>query len=237
MDEMAHLGDAHVALYYVSPGPSVVRATLQKGAWRFDAMTVGLPNPRAFGLEQVVRTTYIGGRAAFHLEWADLALGTTQARAFALRAEGALVEPALAVPSQRDLAERPAACGTAVRDATPRVIARALPGTRHAVIVSDPVDPPRAMLTGDAVLHGTPEAPCAAGFEVLMVRTNSDRGVDERGIVLLDDLEHAWLLRRVEAPEGGLPRVEYRGMSCRFEPGLEIPDELSGDPAVGDADR
>jgi hypothetical protein len=237
MDEMAHVGDAHVALYYLSPGPSVVRATLDKGAWRFDAMTVGLPNPRAFGLEQVVRTTYVGGRAAFHLEWADPVLGTAEARAFALRATGALVEPPRAVPTQRDLAERPAACNAAVRDATPRVIARALPGTRHAVIVSDPVDPPRAMLTGDAVLYGTAEAPCAAGFEVSTVRTSADRAADERAIVLLDDLEHAWLLRRVEPADGGLARVEYRGMSCRFEPGLEIPDELTGDPGAGDADR
>ena len=121
--------------------------------------------------------------------------------------------------------------------ATPRVIGRALPGTRHPVIVSDPVDPPRAMLTGDAVLHGTSEAPCAAGFEVSVVRAGVDRGADERGVVLLDDLEHAWLVRRVDAPDGGLARVEYRGMSCRFEPGLEIPDELLGEPAVGDADR
>ena len=237
MDEMAHVGDAHVALYYLSPGPSVVRATLDKNAWRFDAMTVGLPNPRAFGLEQVVRTTYVGGRAAFHLEWADPVLGTAEARVFALRADGALVEPALSVPTQRDLAERPAACSAAVREASPRVIGRALPGTRHPVVVSDPVDPPRAMLTGDAVLHGTSEAPCAAGFEVSVVRASAERGADERGVVLLDDLEHAWLLRRVDAPDGGLARVEYRGMSCRFEPGLEIPDELLGEPAVGDADR
>ena len=236
-DEMAHVGDAHLSLYYVSPGPSVVRGVLDKGAWSFDAVTVGLPNPRAFGLEQVVRTTYVGGRAAFHLEWVDPVAQTAEARVFPLRSEGALVDAPIAVPTLRALGDRPVACTPGVRESTPRVIGRALPGARHAVVVSDPVDPPRAMITGDAVLHGTPEAPCAAAFEIEHARATVERTADERGIVLLDDLEHAWLLRRTEAPDGGPPRVEYRSMSCRFEPGLEIPDELLGEPAVGDADR
>jgi hypothetical protein len=86
------------------------------------------------------------------------------------------------------------------------------------------------------VLHGTPEAPCAAALEVDVVRTGTERVADERGLLLMDDLEHAWLLRRIDHPETG-GRVEYRSMSCRFEPGLEIPEELLGEPAVGDADR
>ena len=237
IDEMAHVGDAHVSLYTVNPGLSLVRGSLEKGAWTFDAVTVGLPNPRAFGLEQVIRTTYVGGRVAFHLEWVDPVLQKAEARVFPLRASGALVDAPLAVPTMRHLGDRPVACAPAAREATPRVIGRALPGTRHAVIVSDPVDPPRAMLTGDAVLYGSPEAPCAAAFEVDPVRSGSERAPDERAILLLDDLEHAWLLRRVEAQDGGPARVEYRSMSCRFEPGLEIPEELLAEPAVGDADR
>jgi hypothetical protein len=69
------------------------------------------------------------------------------------------------------------------------------------------------------------------------VRSGTERPADERGILLLDDLEHAWLVRRIDQQEAGGPRVEYRGMSCRYEPGLEIPEELLGEPAVGDADR
>jgi photosystem II stability/assembly factor-like uncharacterized protein len=235
-DEMTHIGDAHVALYYLTSGLSVVRGVAGKGAWAFDAVTVGLPNPRAFGLEQTISVTYLGGRMAYHLEWVDPALMTAEARLFPLRAEGPLVDAPIAVPTLRSLSDRPVACSSGVRESTPRVIARALPGTHHPVLVSDAVDPPRAMLTGDAVLHGTPEAPCAAALEVEAVRSGAERGADERGILLLDDLEHAWLLRRVDRPEGGV-RLEYRSMSCRFEPGLEIPEELLGEPAVGDADR
>ncbi|HEX6271787.1 MAG TPA: hypothetical protein VFZ53_02050, partial [Polyangiaceae bacterium] len=219
------------------PGLAVVRGALEQGAFRFDAVTIGMPNPQAFGLEQVVRTTYVQGRAAFHLEWVDPATQAAEARVFPLRASGALVDAPLAVPTLRDLAERPAPCSAGIRDATPRIIGRALPGTRHPVVVSDPIDPPRAMLTGDAVLHGTPESPCAAAFEVDAVRTAAERVADERGIVPLDDLEHAWLMRRAGSEDGGAPRVEYRSMSCRFEPGLEIPEELLGEPAVSDADR
>jgi hypothetical protein len=38
----------------------------------------------------------------------------------------------------------------------------------------------------------------------------------------------------VDEPSG--QRIEYRSMSCRFEPGLEIPEELLGEPSVSDAD-
>jgi hypothetical protein len=235
-DEMAHVGDAHVALYYLTAGLSVVRGVAGKGAWAFDAVTVGLPNPRAFGLEQSIQVTYLGGRMAYHLEWVDPALMTAEARLFPLRAQGPLVDAPVAVPTLRSLGDRPVACTPSVREATPRVIARVLPGTRHPVLISDPVDPPRAMLTGDAVLHGTPEAPCAAALEVDAVRSGQERAAEERGLLLMDDLEHAWLLRRADHPETGA-RVEYRSMSCRFEPGLEIPEELLGEPVVGDADR
>ncbi|HEX6274142.1 MAG TPA: hypothetical protein VFZ53_13935, partial [Polyangiaceae bacterium] len=143
IDEMAHVGDAHVSLYYVRPGLAVVRGALEQGAFRFDAVTIGMPNPQAFGLEQVVRTTYVQGRAAFHLEWVDPATQAAEARVFPLRASGALVDAPLGVPTLRDLAERPAPCSAGIRDATPRIIGRALPGTRHPVVVSDPIDPPR----------------------------------------------------------------------------------------------
>jgi hypothetical protein len=235
-DEMAHVGDVHVAIYYLMPGPSVVRGALAKGTWTFDAVTVGLPNPRAFGLEQTARVTYLGMRMAFHLEWVDPVMQTADARLFALRGDGALVDPPVSVPTMRSLGDRPNACSAGVRDTTPRVIGRVLPGTRHPVIISDAVDPPRAMLSGDGVLYGSPDAPCAAALELEPVRSGTERPADERGIVLLDDLEHAWLVRRVEPQEAAAPRVEYRGMSCRYEPGLEIPEELLGEP-VGDADR
>jgi photosystem II stability/assembly factor-like uncharacterized protein len=237
-DEMAHVGETHLGLYYVSPGPAVVRAAAGKSGWGFDAVTIGLSNPRAFGLEQTVSLAYLGDRMAFHVEWVDPVAQTAEARLFALRAEGAMVDPAVVVPTLRSFAERPTACSSAARESSPRIIGRALPGTRHPVIVSDPVDPPRAMLSGDAVLHGTQEAPCVAAFELETVRSSADRDVEERGIVLLDDLEHAWLLRRTLGQDSSGPRVEYRSMSCRFEPGLELPEELvGGDVSGGDADR
>jgi hypothetical protein len=236
-DEMARFGEAHLALYLQGSGPSLVRGVLRKGAWEFDAVTVGLPNPRAFGLEQTHLTTYLGGRMAIRVESVDPVALTAEGRLFALRADGTLVDPPVQSPTLRDLPERPVACTPGVRESTGRVVARALPGTRHPVIVSDAVDPPRAMITGDFVLHGTPESPCAAALEVETVRAGQERVAEESGILLFDDLEHAWLLRRVDSAEVGAPHIEYRSMSCRFEPGLEIPEELLGEPTAGDADR
>ena len=85
------------------------------------------------------------------------------------------------------------------------------------------------MLSGDAVLHGTRESPCAAAFELNPPSsTAGEPGVMERGILLLHDLEHAWLFRQARDAERA--QIQYRSMSCRFEPNLEIPEEIQRAP-------
>jgi hypothetical protein len=87
------------------------------------------------------------------------------------------------------------------------------------------------MITGDAVLFGSAEAPCAAAFEVLPVTgSGTEPPPAERVILLLDDLEHAWMIRQVREPGAERTGIEYRTMSCRFEPNLEVPEEIQRSP-------
>ena len=227
--EMGHLGSEHVGLMLLGKGGALARARLDGAAWVFDAAGVGLPDPEAFGVVQVVNITYQAGQAALHVEELDERGRSARARIFPLRASGAVIGTPSAVPTELDLPSQPVACSPAERATTARLVARGYPGTRHPVVVTDAIEPPRALLTGDAVLYGSRTAPCAAAFEIHPVPGGvPDPGVTEGGIVLLDDLEHAWLLRKPRDTGSEGPRIEYRGMSCRFDPALELPQEILG---------
>jgi photosystem II stability/assembly factor-like uncharacterized protein len=229
--EMAHLGSEHVGLMLLARGGALARARMTKDAWVFDAASVGLPDPEAFGVAQLVDITYFKGAAALHVENLDERGRRAEARLFPLNADGPVAGGAVAVPTELDLPATPAACTPVERATTARLVARGYPGAHHPVVVSDAVEPPRAMLTGDAVLHGTKAAPCAAAFALHSAPGGApDPAAPESGLVLLDDLAHAWLFRRSRENGADGARVEYRGMSCRFEPNLELPEEILNAP-------
>jgi hypothetical protein len=180
---------------------------------------------------QVVNITYQAGRGALHVEELDERGRGARARLFPLRATGAVIDAPTAVPTELDLPSQPTPCSAAERAASARLVARGYPGARHPVVVSDAIEPPRSLLSGDAVLHGSRQSPCAAAFEIHPAPGGApDPGVAEGGIILLDDLEHAWLFRKPRDTNAEGPRVEYRSMSCRFDPALELPPEILDAP-------
>ncbi|HTQ07032.1 MAG TPA: hypothetical protein VMI54_24410, partial [Polyangiaceae bacterium] len=228
--EMAHLGSDHVGLMLLARGGALARARLDNGVWQFDAASVGLPDPEAFGTAQVINITYLNGQAALHVEELDERGRQSEAHVYALSGQGPVTGPPIAAPTELDLGATPVACTPPERAATARLVTRGFPGARHPVVVSDQVEPPRALLSGDAVLYGTKSAPCAAAFELHSAPGGGvDPATTEGGLLMLDDLAHAWLFRRTrEGNEGA--RVEYRSMSCRFDPNLELPDEILNAP-------
>jgi hypothetical protein len=229
--EMAHLGAEHVGLAMVGRGRAVVRARKQGDDFTFQAAAVGLPDPEAFGRLVEVKITYVGGQAALHVEEQDQMAESASARVLPLRGSGAVIEPPRSAPTQADLPPLPLPCSADTKRASARVVARLFPGTRHPVVVTDAVEPPRGMISGEAVLFGSAESPCAAAFEVLPVTVGgTEPPPAERGILLLDDLEHAWLIRQSREPGVERTGVEYRTMSCRFEPSLEVPEEIQRSP-------
>jgi hypothetical protein len=230
--EMARVGNDHLGILLYAGGAAVVRARQAPGGWQFDAGVTGLAAPQSFGLSMDFGITYLNGRAAFHVELDDLLGRGGTAQIFPLRGEGAVIDAPLRVPTQADLPLQPLPCGSAERQGTARVIAPFLHGTRHPVIVNDAVDAPRLMLTAEAVLHGTPESPCIAAFSVEPVANEAGVKPTETALIAPDDLEHAWLFRQMPSVGGAGARSEYRAMSCRFSPTLEIPTELYREPGT-----
>jgi hypothetical protein len=229
--EMAHLGTEHVGLAMVGRGRAVVRARKVGEDFTFQAAAVGLPDPDAFGQLVDVKLTYVAGQAALHVEEQDQMAASASARVLPLRASGKVTEAPRSAPTQADLPGLPGPCSADTKRASARVVARLFPGTRHPVVVTDAVEPPRGMITGEAVLFGSAEEPCAAAFEVLPVTSaGTEPPPAERAILLLDDLEHAWLIRKLREPGVERTGVEYRTMSCRFDPNLEVPEEIQRSP-------
>ncbi|MFT3773333.1 MAG: sialidase family protein [Minicystis sp.] len=180
---------------------------------------------------------------------ADAAHAKAWAHFVGFRSDGTF-GPAEPVPTLFDLGDRPRGCSAAERASTPRVNVpftlegRPLfPGARHPVIVREPkpknavaVDDSLVLLTSGAVLQGTPSAPCVAAWEAPAVGRNA------AGAILPGDLAHAWLFRfsqdvpksagkRAEAADP-VPTLEFRQMSCRYDPAARVPDAVWNEPGT-----
>jgi hypothetical protein len=222
--EMAHVDDAHVSLQLVGRGTAVLRARAQGSAHVFDAFATGMADPNSFGLRQLVNVAYAGERAGLYLEVADDSGSYASAAIFPFQARGNATGAPVPVPTLLSFGDKPSACSADRRTRTPRVVAAPLPGTRHPVLVSDSVEGPRTLLTGSAVLHGTPEAPCASAFGASFVSPDGSPPSRESALVLLDAPERSVLFRTVGDAEA--TRVEYRAMTCRYDASLEVPGEV-----------
>ena len=148
---------------------------------------------------------------------------------FPFRADGALLDSPTTVPTQLDLPATPRPCSVGDRSRVSRVVAP-IPARDPppASIITDPVEPQRVLLTDDAVLHGTPQPRARPPTKPpRLVRSSDAHGRRGQGLVFVDPGEHSWLFRLREA---NLMRrrasVEYRSMSCRFDPAAEVPLEV-----------
>ncbi|WP_437551068.1 hypothetical protein WME97_08650 [Sorangium sp. So ce367] len=214
-------------------------------AWAIDAVSVAPPADR----DRIVHTdwTYAGRSIGV----ATLVAHPGHAAAWSIfqpfRGDGTL-GPALPLPTPFDLGDAPRPCSAAERAATARQEAplflgstALFPGTRHPVLVVDaagPSSPPEftVLLTATTVLHGTPAAPCVAGWEARAI------GRAPRSAIIPGDLAQAWLFRPAAASAvavGGSsgPAVELRPMVCRFDPGAEIPEAVWSEPGMAQPAR
>ncbi|HEY6557736.1 MAG TPA: hypothetical protein VI072_10700 [Polyangiaceae bacterium] len=225
--EMVRVGAEHVPLLLARDGKALVRARRDGSRWLFDAYAASFFDAAQFGLETYSDIAYVGGRAGLHLASFD-ELGTRrQSNIFVFRASGAVTEEPVPVPIQHDTADPPRACSPVQRADTPRVVVPFQPGTRHPIVVNDAAEPLRVLLTNAAVLHGTPSAPCVAAYDAEPVPAEAgSTTARERAVLLLDDLEHAWLFRTSADSERASGALEYRTMSCRFDATLEVPQEV-----------
>lgn len=231
--EMAHVGGAHVPVMMVGSGAALVRARRDGNGWAFDAFATGLAEPTRFGLTQVRDLAYAKGVAGLQVTIWDSEGTRGENLLFPFRAAGAVTDPPIALPTQIDSGDKPNRCGSAHKSDTPRVVVPYQGGTRHPIVVTDTTEPMRVLLTGQAVMHGTPKEPCTAAFDAEVVNIDPSMGTpeQERAIIVMDDLERSWIFRTTYGTMGEA-RVEYRVMSCRFDPSLEPPAEIFGHPGT-----
>ncbi len=232
--EMVHIGTAHVAVSFLPSGAGIVRGRREGSTWALDAYSTGIKEFWRFGLSQDHDLAYApGNHAAIRVSIYEVEGTRHSSWLFPFRASGAVVDAPIPTPMQRDTGEKPNRCGGVTRADTPRVVSPFQGGTRHPIIVSDPVEPLRLLLTSDAVMHGSPSEPCVAAFDAEVVALDPTIGTpeQERAILPLDDLEHSWIFRTTYDSSGEAV-IEYRLMSCRFDGGIEIPPETFSAPGT-----
>lgn len=215
-----------------APGPGA--------EWAVDAVSVAPPADR----DRIVHTdwTYAGRSIGVTTLVADPGHAVAWSIFQAFRADGTL-GPAQPLPTPFDLGDAPRPCSAAERAASARQEApfflgstALFPGTRHPVLVVDaagPSGPPEVtvLLTSTMVLHGTPAAPCVAGWDARAI------GRAPRSAIIPGDLAQSWLFRAAAgsaAAAGGAsgPAVELRPMVCRFDPGAEVPEAVWSEPGM-----
>lgn len=225
--EMVHMGRTHVPLRM--DGATLVRARRSPTGWMFDAMAVAYRQPAEFGIEQEVEVAYVNGAAGLHVSSSDPSFGHGTSFIAPFRADGPLLDAPVPVPTQLDLGSDPKPCSVRDRTSTPRIVASFLAGTRRPVLVTDPVEPMSLLLTADAVLHGTPESPCVAAYEAVFVSSESAaRSSPQTALIFTDPAAHGWLFRAEPKSSGAGQGFEYRTMTCRADPGAEVPREIFG---------
>jgi hypothetical protein len=226
--EMARSEDTHVPLMLLGRGTAVARARRVGADWEFDAETTALPDPSAFGQSLISNVAYLGNVSGLYVQSQTTEGTRATAAYYAFRANGEVLGAKVPVPTQANLADRPARCSPSALTATPRIDTAYLPGTRHPISVTDNSDPPRLFLSSGAVLYGTPENACATALDADEVVFDPATPRRERALLLLEDLEHSWLFRSV--PDANA--VQYRTMKCHFEPDLELPSDVYRAPGT-----
>ncbi|MDI1482404.1 hypothetical protein [Polyangium sp. y55x31] len=220
------------------------------GAWSANGMSLA-PGTSADG-ERLARSdwSYIGSTTLGDLVvYSEPRVGFAAASFHAFRGDGTF-GPAVVVPTPFDLPDAPRACKPDERRTTPRFAAHAFlgrepmyPGRRHPVLVSEsperkpPLTEPMTLLTAGVVLHGTKESPCVAAWEALGL------GRVPTVAVLGGNLAQSWIFRPATpkpppSPTAGKPAppqtlaIEYRPMSCRFDPGAKAPEGIDSQPGT-----
>lgn len=157
--------------------------------------------------------------------------------------------PTEALPTLYDLGDRPRPCSAADRARGPRFEAILssreevlFAGMRHPVLVNEPItksavgaSAPITLLTTGAIAHGSPSAPCSAGWEAVGVAKSPVSAV------LSGDLARSWLFRVAIAPgkpgEPLAPALEYRAMTCRYDPAAPVPEAVWNEKGMAKIER
>ncbi len=216
--EMARLGGASVALIMKDDGV-VLRGSPEGSSWNWSALTLLLPDARSFAISQRLEITYLDRSPALQVvTWDDSAAA---AAIYPIQRGPELLGRPTSVPTLKDLGGELLACSTWT---FPRVVSPPLPGTRTPVVVRDAVEPDQYLLSGQAVLYGTPQQACVASMEARAV-AGDGAGRELSALLFPADMGRAWAFR--SSLEGGERTIELRPMACQRTAEVTLPAEVS----------
>jgi hypothetical protein len=234
-------------------GPPITLLLAQRtasGSWATTATSIAPGATEENDRLTRIDWTYGAGAVGVVAVTSEPVIGRASATFQPFRADGTLGPP-VTLPTPFDLgAAAPRPCKASDRSATPRAEVRLFargaamfPGTRHPVLVSEPPNPKSPggeammLLTGGVVLHGTPASPCVAAWEAV--------GTARVPITAIigGDPARSWVFRRVleeapppdpdkpakgpaKPPASRGPSLEYRPMSCKFDPTAKVPEVM-----------
>lgn len=217
---------------------------------RWDISALALAPPRGDGpLVSHADWTY-ASRTAIGMTslTADRKRPRAWARYQSFRSDGTF-GPGEALPTLYDLGDRPRPCSAADRARSPRFEAILssrdevlFAGMRHPVLVSEPaaksavgVSAPITLLTAGAIAYGPPSAPCSAGWEAAGVAKSPVSAV------LSGDLARSWIFRLASAAgkpgEAPSTAIEYRPMTCHYDPAAPIPEAVWSEKGTAKIER
>jgi hypothetical protein len=212
-------GDQSLLVRFFDEGRAIAWRSVE-GPSEPRALTVGLPEAGDFGLQQTMTLAYTGDRPGLYV--ATYGESVAEARVMAFGSGPVPVGSPIEVPTQIHLPSVPPACADRAKQATPRVVTSYQPGTRHAVVISDPSEPMPVLVTGDAVLHGTPDEGCALLFDAETAGSVAER-VSALGFT--DPAAPSWVFRRAPDATSDV-ESEFRPMTCRVDHSAEVPEEV-----------
>ncbi|MEJ7733681.1 MAG: hypothetical protein WKG00_31360 [Polyangiaceae bacterium] len=248
--DAAHVGNAHLAVGMVQQTGGEVPATFLLGhfdgkGWHLGATTLAPPAESSTFLRRELDWSYQGGTLGVTTLSREPLAGRGWAAFHAFRADGTFAAP-VPLATDLDLVDRPRACEASDRAQSARLVAPLLAGEdalglaviRHRVRIGDEPSPARAhrgpaaaapsadatveVMTGGAIVHGTPTAACLAAWEI------TDDGGRVGGVVS-GDLKRGWVFRRADSPRptgkptlrapagSGPAAIEYRPLACRWD--------------------
>ena len=169
-------------------------------------------------LERKVNTgwTYRSGEVGVSVEVIDIVNLQSYASFRSYTAQGELGAP-VALPTQLQLPSLPKACTDAERASSARLVADWTTGTRHPVLIASAFGDD-TLLTEKAVLHGTPDSPCVAGWHASNLAQH-----DQRVAIVSGDLSHAWLFRESPKKVGA---IDVQKLTCHWAPDASLPEEV-----------
>jgi hypothetical protein len=184
---------------------------LEPGAARLD---VGLAPDSGATRQVSTHWSYRSGRAGVVVNIVQR--DRVRASAYFVPFEPSGLGVATAVPTQLDADEPYRACSEADTQKTARVVAPALVGTRHPVILDGEHEP---MMTSEAILAGTPASPCLFGWVADPRRPGGSRAF------ISADPTNSWLLQVARRTKSGVEAVPMR---CAMDRAPAMPRWIDG---------